>query len=213
MGRQDEDSPLAPVELRPIGVVRSPYVERHGTPQQASADERQLEARIELDPKRCPPEAVRDLEGMDYVWVIGLFHLNQGYNALVMPPRGPRVKRSVLSTRSPHRPNPIGLSAVRLVRVEGSTLVVKGIDFLDGTPVLDVKPYVPYADAFPHARAGWIDAIDPNERQVGRKPGRRHLLRGAEPTAQAEPEAREAASPPCDAMPHPDRPAEPDDGC
>jgi tRNA-Thr(GGU) m(6)t(6)A37 methyltransferase TsaA len=78
----------------------------------------------------------------------------------VQPPRGPKGKRGVLATRSPHRPNAIGLSAVELVAVEGRTLHLRGVDLLDGTPVLDVKPYVPYADAFPGARAGWIDAVD-----------------------------------------------------
>ena len=76
------------------------------------------------------------------------------------PPRGPRVKRGVFATRSPHRPNAIGLSAVELVAVEGRSLRLGGTDFLDGTPVLDLKPYVPYADAFPEAKAGWIDEVD-----------------------------------------------------
>jgi tRNA-Thr(GGU) m(6)t(6)A37 methyltransferase TsaA len=66
----------------------------------------------------------------------------------------------VLATRAPHRPNPIGLSCVQLDAIDGRVLHVRGLDLLDGTPVLDIKPYVPYADAFPEARAGWIDAID-----------------------------------------------------
>ena len=76
-----------------------------------------------------------------------------------MPPRGPRVRRSLFATRSPDRPNPIGLSAVRLLQVEGRHLHVRGIDLIDGTPILDLKPYLPYADAFPDAKAGWIDDI------------------------------------------------------
>lgn len=94
-----------------------------------------------------------------------------------MPPRGPRQKRGVLATRSPHRPNPIGLSALTLVAVEGSNLRVRGVDILDGTPILDIKPYVPYADAFPDSRAGWIDAIPRDAPQVGRPPGARHRRR------------------------------------
>ena len=66
----------------------------------------------------------------------------------------------MLATRSPHRPNPLGLSAVELVRVEPGALILRGVDLLDGTPVLDIKPYVPYADAFAQSRAGWIDEID-----------------------------------------------------
>ena len=69
----------------------------------------------------------------------------------------------MLATRSPHRPNALGLSAVELVHIEGRTLFLRGVDLLDGTPVLDLKPYVPYADAFPESRAGWIDAVDAAE--------------------------------------------------
>jgi tRNA-Thr(GGU) m(6)t(6)A37 methyltransferase TsaA len=167
----------AEVVLAPIGVVRSPYRERFGTPVQAEpVREDAQEARIELFPGRVPVEALSDLEGMDYLWVIALLHLNKGFRARVQPPRGPRVKRGLLSTRSPHRPNPIGLSAARLVGVEGSTLRFASLDLLDGTPVLDIKPYVPYADAFPNARAGWIEEIDPTAPQLGRGPRDKHRL-------------------------------------
>ena len=88
-----------------------------------------------------------------------VFHRSQGWTAQVKPPRG-GGKRGVLATRSPHRPNAIGLSSVELVAVEADGLRVRGVDLLDGTPVLDIKPYVPYADAFPAAAAGWIDALD-----------------------------------------------------
>ena len=80
------------------------------------------------------------------------------------PPRDPKVQHGVLATRSPHRPNPIGLSALRIARVVGRVIEVSGLDLLDGTPILDLKPYVPYADAFPEARAGWVDAADARER-------------------------------------------------
>jgi hypothetical protein len=78
----------------------------------------------------------------------------------VLPPRSDK-KRGVFATRSPHRPNPIGMSAVRLDRVEGLVVHVRDLDLLDGTPVIDIKPYLPYADAFPDARMGWLDAPDP----------------------------------------------------
>lgn len=150
--------------VRPIGVVRSPHEERHGTPRQAAVpadpalrpDEA---ARIELFPDVLPPEAVRDLEGFDLVWVLAWLHLNDGWNPTVVPPRGPRIRRSLLATRAPHRPNPIGLSAARLVRVEGRVLHLARLDLLDGTPILDVKPYVPSVDAFPDARAGWLHEL------------------------------------------------------
>jgi tRNA-Thr(GGU) m(6)t(6)A37 methyltransferase TsaA len=104
-------------------------------------------------------QALRDLEGFEYIWVIAWLHLNEDWTPTVIPPRGPKVRRGLFATRSPHRPNPIGLSALRLLKVEGRTLHVRGIDLIDGTPVLDVKPYVPYADAFPNAREGWLETI------------------------------------------------------
>ena len=96
-----------------------------------------------------PTAAFRDLAGFERLWLVFVFHRSQGWKAEVRPPRG-GGKRSVLATRSPHRPNAIGLSAVELVAVDGRALQVRGIDLLDGTPILDIKPYVPYADAFPH---------------------------------------------------------------
>lgn len=150
---------LGPYRLEPIGWVRSPYVRRHGTPQQASAAGSDAEARIELDETRIPPEAIADLQGIDRIWVVAWLDRGGGYSPTVVPPRGPEVRRGLFATRSPDRPNPIGLSCVELVAIEGRTLRVRGIDLLDGTPVLDLKPYLPYADAFPEARAGWIDTI------------------------------------------------------
>lgn len=152
----------SPIQCQPIGVVRSPYLERFGTPRQATVTEGRPEeaiARIELFPEVVPAEALRDLEGFERVWVIAWFHLNQGWRPTVIPTRGPRVRRGLFATRSPHRPNQLGLSACRILRIEGHTVHLQGIDLLDGTPVLDLKPYVPYADAFPEARAGWLDAL------------------------------------------------------
>ena len=156
------DSPA--FTYRPIGLVRTPYARRIDAPHQSTVvagteTGTPVEATLELDPS-LPESVLRDLEGFDRIWLIFAFHLSEGWAPLVQPPRGPRGKRGVLATRSPHRPNAIGLSAVELVAVEGRTLRLRGVDLLDGTPVLDLKPYVPYADAFPGARAGWIDAVD-----------------------------------------------------
>jgi tRNA-Thr(GGU) m(6)t(6)A37 methyltransferase TsaA len=153
--------------MRPIAIARTPYKERYGTPHQSTTTRGTREGvpadgTIELL-EHVPVEALRGLEGFDYVWVIYVFHMNEGWSPLVRPPRGPRTKRGVLATRAPHRPNPIGLSAVQLVGVEGRSLRVRALDLLDGTPVLDLKPYVPYADAFPQARAGWVDEIEDDE--------------------------------------------------
>jgi tRNA-Thr(GGU) m(6)t(6)A37 methyltransferase TsaA len=146
-----------------IGHVRSPYTERFGTPRQAPVTEQVLgdlpaAARIELLPQSGFEQALTGLADFDYIWVLAWLHLTHSWGPMVMPPRGPRVKQGLFATRTPNRPNPIGLSALRLERVEGLTLHVRGIDLLDGTPVLDIKPYVPYADAFQDAKAGWLTA-------------------------------------------------------
>lgn len=153
------------VTMQPIGWVRSPYAERYGTPRQATVPSQvgsaeALEATIELDRRRVPAEALRDLDGFTHIWAIVWLDRNTGWRPTVRPTRGPKVRRGVFATRSPHRPNPIGLSALRLIAVEGHVLRVLGIDLLDGTPVLDLKPYVPYADCFPEAVGGWVDALD-----------------------------------------------------
>ena len=148
--------------FHPIGWIRSPYSQRIDAPHQATVQTDSGipgEACLDLDPG-LPEETLRDLDGFAYLWVIFVLHRSEGWAPTVRPPRGPRVKRGVFATRSPHRPNAIGLSAVALAGIEGRTLHLRGVDLLDGTPVLDIKPYVPYADAFPEARAGWIDAVD-----------------------------------------------------
>jgi len=154
---------MTDLTLRPIGYVRSPYRNRIDAPHQPSVVEgtetgRAAEARIELE-EFLPESALRGLEGFERIWVIFAFHRSEGWAPLVKPPRG-QGRKGVLATRSPHRPNPIGLSALELVGIEGRVLTVRGMDLLDGTPVLDIKPYVPYADAFPEAKAGWIDEVD-----------------------------------------------------
>lgn len=149
--------------LEPIGVLHTPFRERVDAPRQAVVAP-EVEARAELYAGRGFEDALRDLEQWDYVWLLVWFHRNAGYRPKVLPPRSTR-KRGVFATRAPYRPNPIGMSAVRLLRVEGLTLVVAGVDLLDGTPLLDVKPYVPYSDAIPHAGHGWLDArpADPQD--------------------------------------------------
>jgi tRNA-Thr(GGU) m(6)t(6)A37 methyltransferase TsaA len=155
----DAERPAGPFAVSPIGWVRSPYQRRFGTPQQSAAVDSDAEAILELDPGVIPESSLADLAGIERLWVVSWLHRGGTWAPQVMPPRGPRVRRSLFSTRSPDRPNPIGLSAVRLLRVEGRRLHVRGIDLLDGTPILDLKPYLPYADAFPGAKAGWIDGI------------------------------------------------------
>jgi len=150
--------PRGPFMLEAIGRVTSTYQRRFGTPQQASAVDSDAAAVLVLDPVKIPAEALADLEGMDRIWVITWLHRGGGWSPQVFPPRGPRQRRGLFSTRSPDRPNPIGLSAVELVRVEGWDLHVRGIDLLDGTPILDIKPYVPLFDSRQTDRIGWFGA-------------------------------------------------------
>jgi tRNA-Thr(GGU) m(6)t(6)A37 methyltransferase TsaA len=112
-----------------------------------------------LLPGRHFEHALEDLAGWEYLWVLFWFDRNPGWRPKVRPPRGRRGRKGVFATRAPHRPNPLGLSAVRLLRVDGLTLHIAGVDMLDGTPVLDLKPYVPYTDAYPRARSGWLEGV------------------------------------------------------
>jgi tRNA-Thr(GGU) m(6)t(6)A37 methyltransferase TsaA len=145
---------------RPIGVVHSPFRERRDAPRQPAAAS-ETRGTIELFPHSGFEHALSDLECWSYLWVVFWFHLNEGFRPKVLPPRSAR-RRGVFSTRSPHRPNPIGLSAVKLERVSGLVLDVSGLDMIDGTPVLDLKPYVAYTDAVTDAGSGWLaSALDP----------------------------------------------------
>lgn len=120
---------------------------------------------IELLPGCNLEHAIEDLAGWQRIWVIFWFDRNAGWRPKVLPPRSTDGRKGVLATRSPHRPNPLGLSVLRLERVEGLRLHVLDVDLLDGTPVLDIKPYVAYTDAFPDSGSGWLTpgAADPGK--------------------------------------------------
>ena len=142
--------------LEPIGFVRSARetkVEAARQPRAAAGEA----ARIELLPGHNYEHALADLEGWELIWVIFWFHLNSGWRPKVLPPRSTTGRKGVFATRSPHRPNPLGMSVVRLERVEGLVLHIRDSDMLDGTPVLDLKPYVAYTDSHPGAGAGWLE--------------------------------------------------------
>jgi tRNA-Thr(GGU) m(6)t(6)A37 methyltransferase TsaA len=133
-------------EVVPIGYVRSPFREKADAPRQATLAD--VTGTIELLPEYV--DGLSDLEGFDRIWVLFWFDRAEGWKPKVLPPRSTE-KRGVFATRSPHRPNPIGASAIRLDRIEGNVLHVRDLDILDGTPVIDLKPYIAYADAFPDA--------------------------------------------------------------
>jgi tRNA-Thr(GGU) m(6)t(6)A37 methyltransferase TsaA len=145
--------------LSPIGTIATPFTDRYRAPRQPGAAAVAAEGLVTLEPGMNFEQALADLAGFERIWLIYWFDRNPGWKPKVLPPRGPRVRRGVFATRSPHRPNPIGLSLVRLLEVDGRTLRVGDVDLLDGTPILDIKPYLPYAEAWPDARMGWLDAV------------------------------------------------------
>ena len=141
------------IALRPIGVIHSRYRAAAGTPIQPTYAA-QSPGTVVVDEGYAP--ALADLEGFERIWVCYWFHRAGPYAPRVVPYRD-TVEHGLFATRSPCRPNPLGLSVVRLVSRDGCTLHVADLDILDGTPLLDIKPYVPQFDAHPDARAGWID--------------------------------------------------------
>lgn len=148
--------------LRPIGRIRTLHADKVDAPRQPAASAGSPGV-IELIEGLNLEHAIEDLAGWERIWVIFWFDRNEGWRPKVLPPRSDTGRKGVLSTRSPHRPNPLGLSVLRLQRVAGLQLHVLDVDLLDGTPILDIKPYVPYTDAFPDAGGGWLDptAHDP----------------------------------------------------
>jgi len=141
------------ITYRPIGVIRSPFREIEGMPIQAVAATG-ITAKVELKPEFAA--GLKDLAGFSHIFLIYHFHLSEGYS-LETKPFMDDTLRGVFSTRAPRRPNPIGLSVVRLVKIEGSVLHIEGVDMVDGTPLLDIKPYVPELDAIAAERIGWIE--------------------------------------------------------
>ena len=143
--------------LEPIGYLRSEFGTRVEAPRQPAASQ-ETPGVIELLPGRNYEHALEDLAGWERIWVIFWFNRNAGWRPKVLPPRSATGRKGVFSTRSPHRPNPLGLSVLKLLRVEGLNVHVQGVDLLDGTPVFDIKPYVAYTDAFPEGSSGWLQA-------------------------------------------------------
>lgn len=154
------------MNLEPIGIFSSDSRYPYEARRQATADAMNSLGEIKLHPDRGFEQALEDLEGFERIWLIYQFHQNPDWKPKVMPPRGPRLKRGVFATRAPYRPNALGLSCVRLIKVDGLRVIIEGHDLLDGTPILDIKPYIPYADAFPEAKVGWLEDIESERWQV-----------------------------------------------
>lgn len=141
--------------LRPIGVVRCEQRLHHDAPRQAGLGRG---GRGEIHVRQGLQNCLQDLAGFSHVWVLFWCHLARGFRQQVVPPRDTK-KRGLFATRAPQRPNPIGLSCVELVRIEKRVLHIADHDMLDGTPVLDIKPYIAYCDSVPNARAGYVDRL------------------------------------------------------
>ena len=149
-------------EIRPIAYMHSDFPAKFGIPRQAGIV-RELESLVVFEPEYRDPEALRGMEGFSHLWLIWQFSaaLTGRFSPTVRPPRlGGNARMGVFATRSPFRPNSLGLSCVELKAVQehpglGTVLVVRGADLMDGTPIFDVKPYIPYADCHPEARGGF----------------------------------------------------------
>lgn len=153
--------------MRPVARIRSDFPEKFGIPRQSGVVE-SLEAKIVFEPEFRVMDAVRGLEDFSHIWLIWEFSaaVRDTWSPTVRPPRlGGNVRMGVFATRSPFRPNPIGLSCVKLLKVEqdealGPVLTVAGADLMDGTPIYDIKPYIPYADCRPEAVGGFTSKFD-----------------------------------------------------
>lgn len=146
------------MDMQPIGVIRTPYTDPAGMPIQPTGAAG-VGGTVDVFPEYQP--GLKDLEGFSHIILLYLFHRSEGFALQVVPfldvePRG------LFATRAPRRPNPIGLSIVELVRVEGPRLLVRNVDMLDGTPLLDIKPYVPEFDAPKDVRIGWMATVADN---------------------------------------------------
>jgi tRNA-Thr(GGU) m(6)t(6)A37 methyltransferase TsaA len=139
--------------VRPIGIIRSAHTTPGGTPIQPTYA-KQVEGEVIVDESFAA--ALADIEGFERIWLIYRFDRAGPFKSRVIPYRDIQ-EHGLFATRAPSRPNPIGLSVVQLLGREGNVLRVRGLDILDGTPLIDIKPYVPEFDAYPDSKAGWLD--------------------------------------------------------
>ena len=149
--------------IKPIAYIHTEFSEKFGVPRQSGLAG-SLRGTIVFEPEFRNPDALRGLEGFSHLWLIWEFSANrsQGWQPTVRPPRlGGNERMGVFATRSPFRPNALGLSCVEIDRIDMDVplIYVKGADLMDGTPIYDIKPYIRYADARPHAKCGYVDSL------------------------------------------------------
>ena len=143
---------MEPIEYRPIGLIHSPFKTPEGSPIQPAAA-RGINGKIEIFPEF--EKGLQDLAGFSHIFMLYHFHLSAGFSLTVKPYLDDDY-HGVLATRAPSRPNPIGISVVRLMKIESCDIHIQNVDVIDGTPLLDIKPYVPAFDVHPADRIGWI---------------------------------------------------------
>ncbi len=155
--------------MKPIAIIHSLFKEKFSIPRQPGLVS--FEAKVELLSPYNRKEALIGLEDFSHIWIIFDFHANETNSAesslSVRPPRlGGNKKLGVFATRSPNRPNNLGLSLVKLERIEEGSLIISGGDFLDGTPVFDIKPYLKEIESIPEARSGWTEEVEHKKLEV-----------------------------------------------
>ncbi|MGB9177181.1 MAG: tRNA (N6-threonylcarbamoyladenosine(37)-N6)-methyltransferase TrmO [Methanoregula sp.] len=150
---RDEKNQRDPIQFVPIGIIHTPFTDITGMPIQPTGA-RGIRGSVRIFQEYA--EGLRDLEGFSHLFLIYTFHRCPSYQ-LTVTPFLDTTPRGVFATRAPRRPNAIGLSTVRLIEVNGTTLVIEDVDILDGTPLLDLKPYVPAFDSYPDASSGWLE--------------------------------------------------------
>ena len=154
------------MEMKPIAYIHNDYTAKFGIPRQSGLVE-QVKSTIVFEPEYRNADALRGMDGYSHLWLLWIFSeaVRDGWSPTVLPPRlGGKTRMGVFATRSPFRPNPIGLSSVKLLGIDlhtkdGPVIHVAGADLMDGTPILDVKPYLPYTDSHPDAVGGFADPV------------------------------------------------------
>lgn len=151
---------LTEINYKIIGRVESSYHEKFGTPRNSGLSP-SSRGKLVLFPDVIAPESLEGLSTFSHLWVVYHFHLNENKKILtkVFPPKLEGEKMGVLATRSPHHPNPIGISVVKIDKIEGLTIYVQNLDLVNGTPLLDIKPYVPNYDSISNATMGWVPEV------------------------------------------------------
>lgn len=141
-----------------IGHIKSGYPDKFGVPRQSGLVH-SVSADVIIEPQFQPEISLQGLDQFTHLWIFFVFHLNgsKGFNAKVHPPRMNGESTGVFATRSPHRPNPIGLSLVKIKKVHADRIEIDGVDLVNGTPVIDIKPYLPQYEIRTDAKAGWVD--------------------------------------------------------